>query len=236
MISLPHVPLPRVLARVDSIWHPGGAAHHLLYGQTGSGKTTLIKALLGLCAYERVLILDPKQHPDPVWDDRDSPDRWGKPVTRVGPMFGDRQDGGGPHGLWYRLTGAPDRDDTARRFADALATVQAEGHCVIVLDDVREITRQLRLSLHVDSVLNLGRSANVLAVLSATEAAYVAGRAQAAQVWVGATTGLDAAKAGAGLLSWRGRDAEDAVATVAQHQWIYSEAQPGNAGRCLVAS
>jgi energy-coupling factor transporter ATP-binding protein EcfA2 len=236
MTTLPQAPLARVLDRVATIWAADAAPHHVVYGMTGAGKSTLIKALLSACPYARTLILDPKPHPDPVWDEPGDPDRWGTPVCTIEPMFGARRDGGGPARLRYRLTGTPDRDDTARRFAGALAIVQAEGHCVLVLDDVREITRQLRLGLHVDSVLNLGRSANVLAILSATETSYVSGRSQAGQVWVGHTTGLDAAKAGAGLLGWRGRDAQDAVAAVGPHQWIYSESQPGSAGPVLVTS
>lgn len=235
-MTLPRASLPQVLDRVATVWAADAAPHHVVYAMTGAGKSTLIKSLLGLCEGERVLILDPKPHPDPVWDQLGEPDRWGRPIRSIKSMFGADRDGGGPHGLWYRLTGAPDRDDTARRFADALATVQAEGHCVLVLDDVRECARQLRLSLHIDSVLNLGRSANVLAILSATETGYVAGRAQAGQVWVGHTTGLDAAKAGAGLLGWRTRDDQDACAKIAPHQWIYAEAQPGNAGPCLVTA
>ena len=39
--------------RRHPIWHPGGAAHHLVYGMTGAGKSTLIKALLGCAARTR---------------------------------------------------------------------------------------------------------------------------------------------------------------------------------------
>jgi hypothetical protein len=237
VIPLPAVPLPRALARAGAIWHPGGAAHHIVYGMTGAGKTTLIKDLAGLCPAARMLVLDPKPHPDPVWDGPpDDPFRWGRPVTSVGPMFGSDRDGGGPAGLWFRLTGTPDRAETARRLGDALAIIAAEGHCVLVLDDVREITRQLRLAERVDSVMNLGRSASVLAILSATETGYVSGRAQAAQVWVGHTSGLDAAKAGASLLGWRGTIRQDICAAVSPHEWIYSEDQPGSAGPCLVTA
>lgn len=232
MTTLPQASLGRVLRRVDAIWHPSAAPHHLLYGMTGSGKSTLIKALLGLCGHERVLILDPKPHPDPVWDG-EVPGQWGKPVGEVMPMFGSQREGGGPAGLWFRLAGSPDRDGTGRRFAAALATVEAEGHCVLVLDDVREITRQLRLAERVDSVMNLGRSANVLAILSATETGYVAGRAQAAMTWVGHTSGLDAAKAGAGLLGWRGGDRQDYCAAIERHHWVYQDHDAGATGPVL---
>ena len=235
MTTLPNVPLQRALRRVDAIWGPDAAPHHLVYGQTGSGKTTLIKALLALCPQERALILDPKPHPDPVWDGPASdPHQWGRPVTRVGPQFGYSGDpGGGPFRLWYRLTGSPDRADTARRFGDALGTVAAEGHCVLVLDDVREICRQLKLAEHVDSVMNLGRSATVLVILAATETGYVSGRAQAGMTWIGSTTGLDAAKAGAALLGKSGRPWWETAGAVEPHTWIYADSQPGSAGPVL---
>lgn len=231
---IPEAPLGRVLDRVATIWHPQAAAHHLIYGMTGAGKSTLIKALLGLCPYERVLLLDPKPHPDPVWDGPpDDPQAWGRPVTSACPRFGG-DCGGGPAARWFRLTGSPDRAETAKRFRDALRIVAAEGHCILVLDDVREITRQLRLAEAVDSVMNLGRSANVLAILSATETGYVAGRQQGGMVWVGHTSGLDAAKAGAALLGWRGRERQEECAAVSPHEWIFSESQPGNADPVLI--
>ncbi len=138
--------------------------------------------------------------------------------------------------MWYRLTGSPDRADTAHRFKAALATVAAEGNTVLVLDDVRETCRQLKLAEAVDSILNLGRSAGVCAILSTTETSWVSGRSQGGMVWVGHTTGLDAAKAGAALLGWRGRDHQDLVAGVAPHEWIFSEDQPGSAGAALVST
>jgi hypothetical protein len=236
MTALPEVPLERALQRVSAIWGPDAAPHHLVYGQTGSGKTTLIKALMTLCPYSRVLIVDPKPHADSVWDGPDGdPYRWGKPVERIGPRFGfEGDDGGGPWNLWYRLVGSPDRADTARRFDAALSTVEAEGHCVLVLDDVREICRQLKLAERVDSIMNLGRSANVLVILAATETGYVSGRAQAGMTWVGATSGIEAAKAGAGLLGHSGRQWYDLTAAVEPRTWIFNETQPGSAGPVLV--
>lgn len=236
MNPLPAVPMERVLWRVDHIWGPEMAPHHLLYGMSGSGKTTLIKSLLGLCPDDRVLIVDPKPAADPIWDGpAGEPYRWGKPVTAITPMFGyDGEAGGGPRGMWYRLTGGPDRPDTARRLGAALDIVGAEGNVVLVLDDVREICRQLGLAAAVDSVMNLGRSAGVCGVLSATETSYVAGRSQGGMVWIGHTTGLSAARSGAELLGWRGRERQDTCAALAPHQWIFSEDQPDNAGPCIV--
>jgi hypothetical protein len=234
-MSLPEAPLDRVLRRVDAIWGPDTAPHHLVYGQTGSGKTTLIKALLDLCPYSRVLILDPKPHADAVWDGPDGdPHRWGKPVTHVSPRFGfEGERGGGRYGMRYRLIGSPDRADTARRFGAALGTVAAEGHTVLVLDDVRETCRQLRLAEHVDSVMNLGRSASVCVILAATETGYVSGRAQAGMTWVGATSGLDAAKSGAALLGKSGRAWCETAGAVEPHQWIYADSQVGADGPVL---
>jgi hypothetical protein len=237
VITLPEAPVERALRRVDAIWGPDGAPHHLIFGQSGSGKTTLIKGLLGLCGWSRVLILDPKPHADPVWDGAPgNPFQWGKPVTDVAPRFGfDAADGGGPGRAWYRLLGSPDRADTARRFAVALAVVAAEGHCVLVLDDVRETCHQLKLRDHVDSVMNLGRSASVLAILAATETGYVAARSQAGMTWVGATSGLDAAKSGAQLLGRSGRQWYERTEAVKPRTWIYSDTQAGSAGPVLVS-
>jgi hypothetical protein len=81
--------------------------------------------------------------------------------------------------------------------------------------------------------MNLGRSAGILGILCATETSWVAGRSQGAMTWVGHTNGLDAAKAGAALLGWRGRERQDRCAAVEPHEWIYSDSQPGNAGPCI---
>lgn len=236
MMQLPEATLERVLRRVDAIWGPDGAPHHLVYGQTGSGKTTLVKALLSLSPWSRVLVLDPKPHADPVWDGPEGdPHQWGRPVTRVGPRFGfEGERGGGQSGLRYRLVGSPDRADTARRFADALATVAAEGHVVLVLDDVRETCRQLKLAEQVDSVMNLGRSGRACVIMATTEVSYVSGRAQAGMAWIGSTSGLDAAKAGAALLGKSGRPWYDTTSAIEPHQWIYADSQPGSAGPVLV--
>jgi hypothetical protein len=236
MNAIPSAPLARVLARVDSIWSPQVAPHHLVLGATGSGKTTLLKRLLALCADERVLLIEPKRNADAAYEGPPGdPWRYGRPVTTICPMFGyDGEPGGGANGIRYRLTGSPDRGETARRFAAALDIVANEGHTVLVLDDVKEVCKQLRLNERVESILNLGRSASICGVLSTTETSYVAGRSQGAMVWVGYTGGgLDAAKAAAGLLGWRGRDLQDVCKDVPRHSWLYQDHEQGSAGPVL---
>jgi hypothetical protein len=237
MPALPAASLGRVLERVGAVWSPQAAPHHLVYAATGAGKSTLIKALLGLAGAERVLLVEPKRGADPVYEGPPGdPHRWGRPVTGLRPMFGyDGEPGGGPAGLWYRLTGSPDRGDTARRFGAALEIVANEGHTILVLDDVKEVCKQLRLTEAVESILNLGRSAGICAILSTTETSYVSGRSQGAMTWVGYTGGsLDAAKAGAGLLGWRGRDRQDVCASMPRYGWVYQDHETGAAGPVLV--
>jgi hypothetical protein len=237
MTALPEAPLERVLRRVDAIWSPEMAPHHLIYAATGAGKTTLIKALLGLCPKSRVLVLEPKRNADPAYEGPpDDPHEWGRPVEHVTPRFGfEGEDGGGPWGMRYRLQGSPDREDTARRFSAALEIVANEGSAVLVCDDVKEISKQLKLGDQVESLMNLGRSAGICAVLSTTETSYVAGRSQGSMTWAGYTGGsLPAARAGAELLGWRGRERQDLCASIRRYHWVFQEHEEGSAGPVLV--
>lgn len=239
MTGLPQVPLPRVLARVASVWHPAQAPIVLAYATTGGGKSTLVKQLLSRRPVERVLLVEPKRNADPVYEGPpEDPLRWGRPVSRIAPMFGyDGEPGGGPDRMWFRLQGGTDRADTARNIGDALEIVANEGLTYLIFDDVKEICRQLGLRADVESILNLGRSAGVCAVLATTETSWVTGREQSAMTFVGYTGGsLPAARAGAELLGWRGRELQDACARVGRHEWIYQDHEAGNAGPCLVTS
>lgn len=239
MTTIPAAPMATVLDRVDAIWGPAGAPHHLIYAATGAGKSTLIKALLGLCPRERALVLEPKRNTDPVYEGPAAdPWRWGRPITAISPRFGyEGCPGGGPSGMFYRLTGSPDREDTARRFATALDIVANEGATVLVLDDVKEICKQLRLAGQVESILNLGRSAGICAVLATTETSYVAGRSQGALCWVGFTGGsLAAARAGAELLGWRGAARQDICASLSRHTWLYQDHEAGSSGAILITT
>jgi hypothetical protein len=82
-------------------------------------------------------------------------------------------------------------------------------------------------------VLNFGRSAGICVIATATETGWAAGRSQAGIVFIGATSGLEFAKAGAALLGHSGRAWYDTTAGILPHQWILGEAQPGSHGPVL---
>lgn len=236
-MNLPTTTLDRALARVSAVWHPEQAAHALIYAATGAGKSTLVKSLLGLCEYERVVLVEPKRQADPAYiGPDDDPWRWGRPVERLTPRFGyDGERGGGPSKTWFRLVGSPDRADTAKRFSEGLDIIANEGATCLILDDVKECSKTLGLADQIGSILNLGRSSGLLCVLATTETSYVAGRSQGAMVFTGYVGGsLSAAKAAAELHGFRGREAQDLCGQVRRHQWLYQDLEEGSAGPVLV--
>jgi hypothetical protein len=149
----------------------------------------------------------------------------------VRPRFGEDSDGGGPAGLWYRLTASHDPGQTARRFTAALRLVQAEGHTVLVSDDAHELCAGLRLRDQIDSVLTLGRSAAISCVVASGDTGYVP-RSQAAFKFTGHISGIDAATGAARLAGLRGRDWEDTLLAVEPFQWLYFDDRPGFPGPC----
>lgn len=234
MSQLPAAPFARVLDRVESTWRPRQAPHHVILGQTGAGKTTLVKELLKLRLADRVLILDAKPAPDPAWDDVDGwADTWGKPVTSIAPGFGSEAEGGGPFGFWFRLVATPDREATGRALAHALDIVRAEGHCVLVVDDAREVCRAYKLGQAVESVMTLGRSGAVSVILATQELGYVDGRTQCAYTWIGHTQGFEAAKKAADLFGRSGKAWAETMAAIPPYHWTYTDNRPGNPGPCL---
>ena len=112
-----------------------------------------------------------------------------------------------------------------------------EGRTLLVLDDVKEICKQLGLRDLVESILNLGRSAGICAVLSTTETAYVAGRSQGAMIWVGYTGGgLAAARVARSCSAGEGAARQDECARTGRHEWIYQDHENGEAGPVLVTA
>ncbi|MET8183032.1 hypothetical protein [Streptomyces sp. NPDC005336] len=124
---VPSLPLPVVARRVDALWDPQTAPHHMVFGKIRSGKTHLItRGLLSLCEADRVLIIDAKGD-DPAWDG------YGRPVREIP----DDAASGGSRDFWYRLVADRAPKTARKQVARALDTVAAEGHFVVVVDEVR---------------------------------------------------------------------------------------------------
>jgi len=214
---------------MSETWSPWHAPHMWLLGMTGAGKTTLVRNIMcWCCAAERVLVLDPKPADDASWSTGDWPPA---PITMLRPLFGQKQDGGGPARTWYRLTASHDPAETARRFAAALRIVRAEGHTVLVVDDAHEICFALGLRADVDGVLALGRSAGISCIVASGDTGYVP-KGHAAFKLAGHITGIDAAKAACRLVGQRGRDWEDTLLALDPFQWAYFDDRPGFPGPC----
>ena len=232
--QVPQAPIEQALARVGALWAPRTAPHQLILAQIRAGKTTLIKRLVSLRPGARVLILDPKLAHDEAWDDDPGGEHtWGKPVTEIGPGFGSEAEGGGPFGYWFRLIATPDLDATEHAFTRALQVVQTEGHVILVIDDAKDVCRNHDMRELVGSVIRLGGSNAISAIVATQELSYIP-RSQAAFKWVGHTGNLEAAAAAVKLLGRRGIGWQDAIAAIPQYQWCYYDDQPGNPGPVLV--
>jgi hypothetical protein len=94
--------------------------------------------------------------------------------------------------MWYRLI-ADETDKTAkRRVHDALAQIQDEGHCVVIVDEARALTDPdpgMGAKAVMEALLIRGGSRNISLILASQSTAYAASsiKDQGAFLWVGAT-------------------------------------------------
>jgi hypothetical protein len=218
-IAMPAASLDDVLGWLQESWFTWGGGHQLAYGMTGAGKTTLLRHIMSRCCpADRVIVFDPKPADDPSWTGGEDPPR---PITALPSAFGSCHDGGGPAGLWYRLTASHDPADTTRRFAAAMQIIRAEGHAVAVLDDAHELCAGLGLRKEIDQVLGLGRSAVIAAIVASGDPSYVP-RGQFAHKWIGHLDGLAAGKAAAELLGQHGTGWADTLLATDGHEWVFA--------------
>ena len=180
--AIPHIPLARVQGRMNHAWRPRVAPHHVIIGENGSGKTGLItRAIMPLCAYDRVLVIDVKGD-DPMWEE------YGKPSEQVTPGFFGQ--GNGPGRNWYRLVvDMADRQAAKRAVAAALDIALDEGHMILVVDETRAVTdrEELNLGAKLEAALLRGRSRGLSAILAAQATEYMVPslRNQWAIAWLG---------------------------------------------------
>lgn len=192
-LVIPDVPWDKVAGRVHRNWNPDTGPHHVIFAMTRAGKTHLItRGLLPLCTYSRVLIIDVKGETDHAWDG------YGRPVNELPPEFSldngdDPDNGGGPIGMWYRLT-ADETDKTARhRVRAALEQVQDEGHTVVVIDEARALTDSegtgMGVRALIEALLIRGGSRNISLIIASQSTAWATSsvKDQGAFLWIGAT-------------------------------------------------
>lgn len=119
-----------------------------------------------MCESDRVLIIDAKGD-DPVWE------RYGLPVGEIpaDPASGSARD------FWYRLVADRDPKTARAQIARALDTVAAEGHFVVVVDEVRALTDTrppaLGLRAELDQISVLGGSRNISLIAGTQETQWM---------------------------------------------------------------
>lgn len=137
-LVIPEVPWEAVRSRVNRLWVANEAPHHSLLGLTRSGKTFLIvKGLLPMAKWDRVLIIDMKDGSDPAL-------QIGKPVRRM-PSKGfravrDMVREEKPEQNWLRLIADPDWAIASQQVGEALDMVYEMGDFVVVIDELRGVT------------------------------------------------------------------------------------------------
>lgn len=224
-LSPKEVPFSLVASRVNRLWDPMNAAHHVIFAQTRAGKSHLItRGLLDLRPYDRTLILDVKGD-DPVWDG------YGKLVTEVSAGFGG--DGDGPAGMRYRLfVDLTDRKASQRKVRGVLEQINAEGRCIVVIDECRAITDRidqggLGLAGPVESLLMRGPSRGATLIIAAQDTAYVPPtmRTQGAFRWAGHIPNRAVQKRVAEMFGYSTREAS--MFSVAPRRFLFSDSQGG---------
>jgi hypothetical protein len=225
ILSPPKVAFDLVAGRVNKLWDPMTAAHHVIFAQTRAGKSHLItRGLLDLRPYDRTLILDVKGD-DPVWDG------YGRLVNELPAGFSG--DGDGPAGMRYRLlVDLSDRKASQAKVRAVLEQISSEGRCIVVIDECRAITDRidqggLGLAGPVESLLMRGPSRGAVLVIAAQDPSYVPPtmKTQGAFRWGGHIPNRAVQKRVAEMFGYYTREA--AMFDVPPRRFIYSDSQGG---------
>jgi hypothetical protein len=217
---IPRIPITSVQARIDRFWNPAErGVHHVLIGPSGSGKSYLIRhGILPVRPHARVVVIDTKGGTDPVWNGY-------TPVAELPAAFGSERDGGGPHGLLYRLVVDP--ADARRQVRRALDQVRTEAHAVLVVDDLRSVVEgeQIGARSALERVILETRSSGVTALLGSQDASWLptSVKSQPAVLWIARQRNLKVARELADLSGW-GKGLAGPITQIPPRSWIVTDA------------
>lgn len=185
--GVPWVKWPSVVPFVNKLWDPENTPHHSIIGLTGSGKSYLaINGILkGMCAYDRVLIIDSKRD-DPLVS---TTGKGVKEIPRFTWMGNHRKKE--PYDSWWRLEVEDSRPKAQRQVYKALDRVYKEGNWIVVFDELRDMTDpkppNLGLNSWVDEIYRKGRSRHISVVAMTQAPRWVPASFydQASFAWIG---------------------------------------------------
>jgi hypothetical protein len=221
-LAVPVVPFDQVQGRISRLWDPFELnPHFAVFGTTGSGKSHLIRhGILPMRAYSRTVVIDVKDDRDSVWTG------FGTPVTGLPPAF--CRTGEGPARAQYRLiVDRANAQTQLRRFFDQ---IRNEGHCVIVVDESREVTEreQIGLGSVVENLILTGRGIGITLIMGAQSTAWAVSalKDQPAALFIGQTRGTQQAKA-LSEIAGGGRELAATIGQIPARQWLYADGWDG---------
>lgn len=211
-ITVPTVPFEVIQGRMARLWDPFERNPQVaVYGFTGAGKSYLIRyGILPLRKFSRIVLFDVKG------DTGDNPwTGWGTPADELAPEFT------GHVRLIVR------RADMKRQIRAALDLIREEGHCVVVIDDMRSVTEreQAGQASMVDNLATEGRGMGITMVMGTQSTAYAVPsmKDQPAAFFIGQMRNLDQAKNLADITG-HGRALIPAINHVPSRSFIYGDA------------
>jgi hypothetical protein len=217
-LLVPEIPFSKVQGRLNRLWDPFERNSCMVaFGAQGSGKSHLIRyGVLPLAEQSRIVLIDMKEKSDKVWHG------FGKEVDVLPPAFFDT--GNEEYRFAWRVVINPATAKSQLR--QLFAQLTGEGHCVIVMDETREITEreQLGLGSDVEKLITKTRSLGTSVILGAQSSAWAVSalKDQPAVMWIGSTSGEESALALA-KLAGPGRPLLPVVKRIPPRSFLYRD-------------
>lgn len=217
-LVVPEVPFRKVQGRMNRLWDPFERNSCMAaFGAQGSGKSYLIRhGILPLATQSRIVFIDMKEQSDKVWRG------FGKEVDVLPPSFF----GTGNEEYPYAWRVVVNPATAKKQLRQLFAQLTGEGHCVIVMDETREITEreQLGLGSDVEKLITKTRSLGTSVILGAQSSAWAVSalKDQPAVMFIGKTSGQESARALA-KLAGPGAPVVPTIQKLREHQWLYRD-------------